>query len=453
MIVLSPKQEEAMDAVASEQYRFILYGGAMGGGKTWWGLSALLIMCQVFPKSRWCVIREDLEKIRTTTIPSFRKLNPSGTLRSSPWEYTHPNGSVILFKGENYDNDKDLQWLKGLEVNGFLFEEINECQYATLDIAFGRAGRWKCDPMPSPIILGTCNPTFNWVKTMVYDKWKEGQLPDKWLYIPALITDNPYLTEDYLENLKNMTRLKYEQMVLGNWDIQMKTGGEFYKSFELDRHVGRYPYNPDLPLHISWDDNSNPYLPCGVFQIEGKALRMIDEIAGRNPNNSIKAVCAEFTKRYQGHQSGVFIYGDATAEKQDTKMERGHTFYRLIMDALQQFRPQLRVPPSNPSVVMRGNFINLILEKEYDGITFGIDENCRMTIADFVNTKEAADGTKNKEMETDPTTKVRYQRNGHFSDLTDYFLCRAFAESYAKYQNGGRTARVAIGRNLAKNAV
>ena len=69
MIVLSPKQEEAMDAVASEQYRFILYGGAMGGGKTWWGLSALLIMCQVFPKSRWCVIREDLEKIRTTTIP------------------------------------------------------------------------------------------------------------------------------------------------------------------------------------------------------------------------------------------------------------------------------------------------------------------------------------------------------------------------------------------------
>ena len=123
------------------------------------------------------------------------------------------------------------------------------------------------------------------------------------------------------------------------------------------------------------------------------------------------------------------------------------------MDALQQFRPQLRVPPSNPSVVMRGNFINLILEKEYDGITFGIDENCRLTIGDFVNTKEAADGTKNKEMETDPTTRIRYQRNGHFSDLTDYFLCRAFAESYAKYQNGGRTARVAIGRNLAKNAV
>lgn len=453
MIVLSPKQEEAMNAVASEQYRFILYGGAMGGGKTWWGLSALLIMCQVFPKSRWCVIREDLEKIRTTTIPSFRKLNPSGTLRSSPWEYTHPNGSVILFKGENYDNDKDLQWLKGLEVNGFLFEEINECQYATLDIAFGRAGRWKCDPMPSPIILGTCNPTFNWVKTMVYDKWKEGQLPDKWLYIPALITDNPYLTDEYRENLKNMTRLKYEQMVMGNWDIQMKTGGEFYKSFELDIHVGRYEYDPELPLHISWDDNSNPYLPCGVFQIRGRHAMMVGEIAGRNPNNTIKAVCSEFRKRYQGHKSGLFIYGDSTAEKQDTKLEKGHTFYRLIMDELQEFRPQLRVPPSNPSVVMRGNFINMVLERQYDGIRFGIDEECRLTIGDFVNTKEAADGTKNKEMETDPTTRIRYQRNGHFSDLTDYFLCRAFAESYAKYQNGGRTARVAIGRNLAKNAV
>ena len=60
-------------------------------------------------------------------------------MKTNPYEYTHHNGSIIMFKGENYDNDKDLDWLKGLEVNGFLFEEINECQHDTLNIAFGRA--------------------------------------------------------------------------------------------------------------------------------------------------------------------------------------------------------------------------------------------------------------------------------------------------------------------------
>lgn len=72
----------------------------------------------------------------------MQKLNPSGKLRQSPYEYTHPNGSVILFKSESYDRDKDLDWMKGLEVNGFLFEEINECQEQTFYKAFERAGAW-----------------------------------------------------------------------------------------------------------------------------------------------------------------------------------------------------------------------------------------------------------------------------------------------------------------------
>jgi len=61
---LTEKQTEAMEAIRSGLFSFILYGGAIRGGKTVWGLSALLVLCQLFPKSRWCVIREDMEKIR-----------------------------------------------------------------------------------------------------------------------------------------------------------------------------------------------------------------------------------------------------------------------------------------------------------------------------------------------------------------------------------------------------
>lgn len=441
---LSPKQSEAMDAVESEQYNFITYGGAIRGGKSVWGFTALLILCTVFPGSRWAVIREDMEKIRTTSIPSFKKLQPSGHLRQSPFEYTHPNGSVIIFKSENYKQDKDLDWMKGLEVNGILFEEINECRLQTLNKAFERVGSWvipNTTHQPNPIVMATCNPTFGWFKTAVYDPWKNKTLPEKWLYIPAKITDNvdengkSNLPEAYLESLKNMPKFEYMVFVEGNWDIQIKTGGEFYKQFEINLHVSKTQYNPDLPLHISWDDNVNPYLPCGIFQIEDKEIRMIDEVAGITPNNTVKAVCNEIIRKYKGHDAGMFVYGDATANKQDTKLEKGYNFYTIIMDHLKEFNPVNRVMNSNPSVVMRGNWINTILETNLGDIKIIIGENCIKTISDLISLKEAPDGSKLKEMETDPKTKARYQKVGHFSDLFDYLVCTAFNDDYLRYLN------------------
>jgi len=407
-------------------------------------------MCQIFPKSRWCVVRENSEKLRTTTIPSFKKLEPSGLVRQSPYEYYHPNGSVILFKSENYAQDKDLDWMKGLEVNGFLFEEINECQEQTFYKAFERAGSWIINDskiQPKPIILATCNPTFGWVKTLIYDRWKADILPETWAYIPAKITDNPHLPQSYIDNLQNLPRFEYEVFVMGNWDIQLKTGGEFYKDFEVNEHVKSVSYNPSLPLHISWDDNVNPYLPCGIFQIIGNELIMIDEIKGITPYNTVKSVCAEISKRYQGHISGMFIYGDATANKEDTKLEKGYNFYRLIMEYLQHFKPTNRVMKSNPSVVMRGNFINSVFNRNVEGLTFTIGENCKTAINDFIMLKEASDGTKLKEMDTDPKTKVRYQKVGHFSDLFDYIVCSAFGAEFQSYLKGGKPMTFNLGKN------
>ena len=452
---MTPKQSEAIEAVSSEKYNFILYGGAIRGGKTVWGLSVFLILCEIYKGSRWCVIREDMEKIRTTTIPSFRKLESFGTLKQSPYEYTHHNGSTILFKSENYAQDKDLDWMRGLEVNGFLFEEINECQKITFYKAFERAGSWIIKGLqrqPKPIILGTCNPTFGWVKDLIYDPYKKGTLNQKWLYIPAKITDNPHLPAEYLENLKNLPRYEYEVFVEGNWDIQLKIGGEFYKCFELDKHIAPTKYNYNLPLHISWDDNVNPYLPCGIYQIEGKTIYQIDEIALSSPLNTVKDVCNEIIRKYPNHQAGMLIYGDATANKQDTKLEKGYNFYRLITDYLSEYKPINRVLNSNPSVVMRGTWINTIFEKQIGDIRIIIGEHCKHTINDLIMIKEDSDGTKAKKMATDPKTGVRYQEVGHLSDCLDYVLVSAFANEYQNYLKGGRVAPPMTSKNISKHS-
>ena len=126
----------------------------------------------------------------------------------------------------------------------------------------------------------------------------------------------------------------------------------------------------------------------------------------------------------------MFIYGDATANKEDTKMEKGYNFYRLVLDYLQQYKPSLRVLSSNPSVAMRGNWINTVLEKEIGGIKIIIDPSCKNAINDFIMLKEATDGSKSKELETNPKSKVRYQKLGHFSDIFDYIMCSAFQKEF-----------------------
>ena len=65
--VFTPKQLEAFTALQSDKFNFILYGGAIRGGKTIWGLCSLLVLCEVFPGSRWCVVRENTDRLRTTT--------------------------------------------------------------------------------------------------------------------------------------------------------------------------------------------------------------------------------------------------------------------------------------------------------------------------------------------------------------------------------------------------
>lgn len=414
-------------------------------------------------------MRESRPTMQLTLLNTFNQFLDMGFRRYIADEnltsltFTLTNGSTLLFMAEGYDQDKELNRFRGLEINGAFIDEVNEIREVTFDKLIERSGSWFHSPGCPSKIIATCNPTQGWVKKRFYDPWKQQTLPKGYAYIPAKITDNPHIPKQYMESLTRMNRFQYEVFVNGSWDINMKTGGEFYKCFELNAHVGQTAYNPEQALHISFDENVNPYLPAGIFQIttttvkDGhqerteKHVRMIAEVAGENPRNTIKDVCAEIKRRFPGHNAGVFVYGDATAKKDDVKMEKGHNFYSLVMDALRDYKPTNRVARSNPSVVMRGNWINTILENNIGGITILIGEQCTRTINDFVNTKEASDGTKNKEKETHPTTKVSYQKYGHFTDLFDYFMCSAFQAEYAEYQRGGQPMNITVGRTTAKH--
>lgn len=442
-----PRQIELIEKSFDRHTNVIVYGGAIRGGKTVGGIGDLLLLAKVYPKSKWCIVRKTLQTLKDTTIPSFFKVCPESFIskysRDTQTVYL-TNGSQILFKGENFADDKELNRFRGLEVNGFLLEEMNELQEALFNKALERAGSHFIEKQPKPLIIGTCNPSKGWVKKRVYDAQKAGTLPNNWHYISSKIFDNPFIPSDYLEALKGLPSADYEVFVNGNWELLVKNGQEFYKEFSLEKHICEEVYNPNLPIHISFDENVNPYLPVGVFQVSGKNIYLIDEIAAKNPNNTLSYVCSEIRKKYSGHKAGVYIYGDATSKKSDVKLEKGYNFFKIIETELAMFNPVTRVPSANPSVVMRGMFINSILRNNFGGISFGINRKCEIAIEDFQMIKEAEDGGKAKNVVNE--NGVSFQRYGHFSDLTDYFICELFKRDFEVFQRGDIVSRYVVGK-------
>jgi len=451
------KQKEATNALSSGKYDFILYGGAIGGGKTIWALTNALVLCQIYPNSRWVVVRKDMEALRTTTIPSLQWINPRGKLKQSPWEYTHPNGSVILFKSENYARDKELNWMRGLEANGFIFEEINECQEKTFNIAFSRSGRWKLkntEFQPKPIIIATCNPTQGWVKERVYDHWANGTLKKTWKYIQATILDNPHLEESYIENLKNLPRYEYEVFVNGRWDVQLKTGGEFWKSFELDKHVRPTYVDVNNTIHVSVDNNVYPYIAFSFWQVEKNKngswdIKQVHEICAKDPDNTATraGVLASNWLSSIGYNQTVYLYGDPSTQSRNTIDDNKQSFLdKIIFSLSKTHRVNNRLLRSAPPVASIGDFINDIYENNYLGLRLIIGEHCKTSISDYIEVKQDKDGTMLKKRTTDPKTGVSYEPVGHLSDTKKDFIVSLFNTEFNKFTN--RFADIKLNYNM-----
>ncbi len=440
---LTSKQTEFLEYISSGKYTFGMFGGAIRGGKTYCGLSILLILCRIFPNSRWAVIRENNERIRLNTIPSFKKLQAPGRLKENPYEYKHPNGSVILFLGENYARDKDLDWMKGLEVNGFLFEEIQECQQQTLYKAFERAGAWiipNTNTQPNPLILATANPSFTWVKELIYDKWKRNELPEGWVYVPSKITDNPHLPQAYKDNLKNLPKFEYEVFVEGNWDIQLKTGGEYYHAFELEKHTAHVTIDERQTLHVSIDSNMLPYIAITTWQIipDGNGnyeLRLIQELPQREPNNTARKAGIQLVSYLKnlGYTGKIYMYGDRSTKNGNNIDDERRSFYQIftneVTTAGYSIVDKILQTPS-PSKI--GDFVNAIFSDQIKTIKIIINQSCKEVMADMIETKTDKDGSMLAIKEKDAKGRT-YDRNTHFCFIGETLILTK--EGYKRIDN------------------
>ena len=349
---LTARQSTAFDAATSGQYRVIVFGGAIRGGKTYWLLLTLTSLCLEYPRSRWVIIRKSLPDLKRTTFPSFASILSDGisdyvlSWNRDTQVVQFINGSELMFMAESFDEDKDLNRFKGLEVNGAGLDEVNELQEQTFYKVQERIGSWnKAEGRPPIVCMATCNPANNWVKTIIYERYKEGTLPSKWTFIPSKITDNPHIPAEYLESLKELPPVQYARFVEGDWDVMDDVANPFLYEWADEKHIDdSVQLNSNMPVYVSVDFNINP-LCALVIQHLGRGAVVVDEI--KIEKGSIEAFCDAVLAL--GIPMGLIrITGDAMGKGGTVQQRDNSSAYTMIKRRLSLSDSQFLIP-ANPT--------------------------------------------------------------------------------------------------------
>jgi hypothetical protein len=219
------KQASVIELVFERRHDRILYGGAMGGGKTYLICALAILLARMYPGSRWAIVRETHKKIIRNLIPTWDRIAPKefcDPLNRADMFVQCANGSRIDFVAVYEKEDPELNAARGLEVDGIFCDEINEISERAFHILITRKGRWTpriAKKRPPEFLLGTCNPTQEWPKGIWYDLWSQSRLKEPFAYVPATIADNPHLPDVYVESLKWLPEEIKKAVVDGNWDF------------------------------------------------------------------------------------------------------------------------------------------------------------------------------------------------------------------------------------------
>ena len=228
-ITFSEQQDKAYQTLKEFGVKYVLYGGAKGGGKSVFGCYWVMLRCleiikeynipyMKYPIAVCFMGRKRGVDFTDTTLETWKRFIPQDMyqIKIQDKEIIIQNRVKIVFGG--FDDEANVKKFNSAE---FAFGFIDQAEEVTQDdIGLLRGTlRLKINKdidMDYKVLL-TANPAECWLKDEFMPPINDG-----YRFIRALPTDNPYLPKDYVDNLIEAFKHRPELVdayVRGNWDV------------------------------------------------------------------------------------------------------------------------------------------------------------------------------------------------------------------------------------------
>ncbi len=297
----NPKQVEFFEAKS----RYINYGGARAGGKSWAMRMKFALLCLEYAGIQCLLLRRTLPELQENHVqPLLKLLRGIAFYNKQEKVFLFPNGSRI--KLGYCKNEEDVLQYQGQAYDVIGMDEatlFTEYQFNCLRESNRSSGMMK-EPF-SPRMYLTCNPGgvgHHWVKRLFIDRiYHEKERPEDYTFISARVYDNTAFMEadpDYVAQLESLPEKRRRAMLLGDWN---SIEGAFFEEFINDpahyedrvyTHVIE-PFNipKGWKIYRSFDFGYNKPFSCGWWAVDydGVLYRILELYGCTNtPNEGLR---------------------------------------------------------------------------------------------------------------------------------------------------------------------
>mgnify|MGYP000519510103 CR=1 FL=1 len=226
--------------------KYVAFGGARGGGKSWAVRCKAKLLAQRYPGIRMLLVRRTMPEIEANHLETLRlELAGTAVYRAEERRFVFGNGSVLQFGYCACDRDADRY--QGAEYDVIFFDEATQLKEQWMrKLAACVRG---VNGFPKRIYY-TCNPGnvgHGWVKRLFIDRrMEDGERAEDYAFIPASIYDNEILLSanpEYLRALESLPEDMRRAHLYGDWDAM---AGQYFRQrhviapFELPRWWRRF---------------------------------------------------------------------------------------------------------------------------------------------------------------------------------------------------------------------
>jgi hypothetical protein len=273
-------------------------------------------------------------------------------------------------------------------------------------------------------------------RTHYYDLYKkalaeftEKGLNSEWKVYHWFSSD--ILSEEEIKSAKDQyDDLTYQQEYQGDF---VNFQGRAYYNFFDSTHCAKLSYDPKKPLIFCFDFNVDPGIavviqeqnyvdPKTMLPIIGEYITGIIGEVHIPQNSNTVAVCNKLVEDWEGHQSYIYVYGDATGGSRGSAKIQGSD-WELVKQILNPAFPGhviYKVPRSNPRERARVNAMNSRLKSISGEVKLQVDpKKAPNTVKDFEGVSLLKGGS--GEIDKKKTPKL-----SHITDACGYYISKEF---------------------------